>query len=581
MDAKELLHKQNEILAHEGKGYTEIRVFKKTAEGKTYAIPTFCKDEAEFIRIGLEKIASKEQSYVGINPRAKPSGTIMDINALSCLVIDIDPVRPKETGSTVEQLEASIALGTRISEELGGGTVVSSGSGCHVYLPIEPIEVVDRECLTDSLRKWNHAIKENYGTKDLKIDHIFDLPRVIRLFGSFNDRSQRWCGPISESPSQVKRLNLTFSQTPEKKAVSIKTSSEAESKLSRLVKANRYLKELVEGSIAFESKSEADFAFIATLGKANFNEEEITNLWEYNKAGNDEPKKGDIKRVLKDKIERDIKAFSLGTQASSYFDTLKERRMGIRTGFKTLDEMISGLKDGKFIIIGGRPGQGKTSLLMQIVVNIAEQGIPCLVFPTEVGPEPLIDKILARKCQIPLKKFQNGTFNESDVSKINDMRPYIQSLPLTIYDDFSLDIDKYEQTIDKFAPKIVVLDYFQALKWKDPSVLAEKEEAVKRIKQITKDRNIITLCMSQLKRGDKGGKGKADLAELKGTSTLEEFGDVICQMYQSPELIQHPKIVDLVVTKSKYSATGNIVLKFDETMGTFTEDEINDQARIG
>ncbi len=574
--SEELLKRQYDLLAHEGKGFTEIRVFKKNAEGKAFAIPTFCKDEEEFIRKGMELIASKEQAYVGINPRTRTSGSINDVDTLTTLVIDLDPVRPKETGSTVEQLEASIALGTRIKEELGGGVVVSSGSGCHVYLPINPIKVENREELSNSLRKWNHAIKEHYGTKDLKIDHIWDLPRVIRLFGSYNDRSKRYCGPVSESSFDQPRLNLTFSQTPEKKEISFKANSEIESKIARLVKANRYLKELVDGSIAFESKSEADFAFIATLGKANFNEEEITNLWEYNKAGNKEPKKGDIKRVLKDKIERDEKAFSLSTQ-TSYFDSLKNRRMGIRTGFRTLDEMISGFKDGKLIIIGARPGTGKTTLIMQILTNIAEQGIPCLMFPTEVGPEPLIDKILSRKCEIPLKKFQNGTFNEQDVSKIEDMKPYIKGLPLTIYDEFGLTVDKYEQIIDKFAPRVVCLDYFQKLKWADSSNLGEKEAAIDRIKGITKERNITTICLSQLNRGSQGSSGKAALAELKGTSALEELGDIVAQMYQSPELIQNPKVVDLVVTKSKYSATGNIVLKFFETYGKFVEDEINEQ----
>ena len=573
MTSQELLEAQYDILGQEGKGFAEIRTFEEGTPAKTF----FCKDKAEFVRIGLQKIASKEQAYVGINPRTRTSGTINDIDVLTTTVVDIDPVRPKNTGSTPEQLESAIALGTRLRDEQGGGIIVSSGSGCHVYLPIVPIPITDRNLLSDSLRKWNHAIKEHYGTKELKIDHIWDLPRVIRLWGSYNARSQRYCGPISESDLKKPRLSLNFSQTPEVKATVVKAVDETTAKFSRLVKANKYLKELVDGSIAFESNSEADFAFIATLGKANFNEEEITNLWEYNKQGNKEPKKGDIKRVLKDKIERDTKAFSLGSGSSSYFETLKHRRMGIRTGFRTLDEMISGLKDGKFIIIGARPGTGKTTLVTQILTNIAEQGIPCLFFPTEVGAEPIVDKILARKCEIQLKKFQNGTFNEQDVSKIQEMRPYIQSLPLTIYEDFGLNVEKYEQVIDRYAPKVVCLDYFQALKWEDSSRLGEKEDAVRRIKKITKDRDITTICLSQLNRGTQDKGGKASLAELKGTAVLEELGDVIAQMYQSPELIQHPKIVDLVVTKSKYSATGNIVLKFDVGLGMFKEDDINEQ----
>ncbi len=572
MTNEELLDLQYRILNHEKKGNTEIRVFK---DGKV--IPYFCSTDKEFIARGLEEIKAKTQAYVGINPRTGLDGSISGVNTLTAICLDIDPVRPKDTGSSPEQHKASIELGNRIVAEQGGGIVVSSGSGCHVYLPLIPVSITDRHVLSDSLRTFNHTIKKLYETKELKIDHIWDLPRVIRLFGSYNSRSARVCGPGGEVTA-ITRLPLTFNQKAER-VINAEAGDETTQKFKRLVKANRYLKELVDGSIAFESPSEADFAFITTLGKANFNEHEITDLWEYNTEGNEEPKKGDIQRVLKDKIEHDTNAFSLLSCTNKYYDSLKDRRMGIRTGFRTLDEMISGLKDGKFIIIGARPGTGKTTLVTQILTNIAEQGIPCLFFPTEVGAEPIVDKILARKCEIALKKFQNGTFNEADVAKIQDMKPYIKNLPLTIYEDFGLNIDKYEQTIDKFAPKVVVLDYFQVLKWTDSANLGEKEETVKRIKKITKDRGITTICLSQLNRGSQGSSGKASLAELKGTAALEELADVVIQMYKSDKIIQNPIIIDMIVTKSKYSATGNIVLKFDETIGKFLEDESNEQAK--
>ncbi len=249
--------------------------------------------------------------------------------------------------------------------------------------------------------------------------------------------------------------------------------------------------------------------------------------------------------------------------------------MGIRSGFTHLDEMISGFKEGKIYIMAARPGTGKTTLGMQILTNMAEQGIPCLMFPTEVGAEPLIDKILSRKTGIELKKFQNGTFNTSDVSKIEEMREYIVSLPLTIYDDFGLDIDAYETQIDKYAPKVVCLDYFQALKWKDAASVGEKEEAVRRIKKLTKDRNIVTICMSQLNRNN---TGKAGMAELKGTGALEEYADVITQMYKG-EGYNYPTTIDMIVTKSKYSATGPIYFDFHNTEAKFVENENQNQVR--
>ena len=568
MDNKDILGRQYDLLAHKDGEVTEIRTLP---EAKSY----YARTKEEFIHIG-QSLPGKN-CYVGINPRVTTAPAKADtVPRVTCIVVDVDPVRPKDTGSTDEQHAASIECANRIAEEYGNAWVVSSGSGAHVYLPIEPITVVYHLELTESLRAFTRKIKEKYETKELKIDHIFDLPRVIRLWSSHNSRSNRKCEPLNpEQP--IVRTSYAFSQEPKKKAKTLEiVTDELTQKFNRLCRTNKRLKEMAEGSIAYESKSAADYAFIKTLCLAQFTQDEVRALWEYNKGGNDEPKKGgvgDIQRVYdKTEEEKDQKAYSLSNNSEGYFEKLKYRSMGIRSGFAYLDEMISGFKEGKIYIMGARPGTGKTTIGMQILTHMAEQGIPCLMFPTEVGAEPLIDKILARKCQVSLKKFQNGTFTKEDVSKIEEARSYISSLPLTIYDDFGLDIEAYETQIDKYAPKVVCLDYFQALKWKDPASVGEKEEAVRRIKKLTKDRNIVTICMSQLNRNN---AGKAGMAELKGTGALEEYADVIAQLYKG-EGHNYPTPIDMIVTKSKYSATGPISFLFKNSVAEFTEDSINE-----
>ncbi len=561
--SKELLDAQYTILAHGPEEYTQIRVFPKV---------WFCKGREEFVKEGLKHLT--EDAYVGVQARSRLAGDISAIDNLRTLCVDVDPVRPKDTGSTDEQHAAAIEQANRIAKEVGNGYVVSSGSGAHVYFPIETVKVEDRDALSASLKEWNDQIKAKYSTKDIKIDNIWDLPRVIRLWGSTNSRSKRVCGPVTPL-SEVVRSPKSFPQTPKaKKHVPEIITDELTQKFNRLCRANKRLKEISEGTISFQSPSEADYEFVALLCRSQFTVDEVKALWEYNHGGNKEPKKGDVERIF-GKVEetKDQKAYSLANNSSSYFDTLSFRRMGIRSGFNTLDEMISGFKEGKIYILAARPGTGKTTFGMQILSNMAEQGIPCLMFPTEVGAEPLIDKILSRKCGVELKKFQNGTFTKTDLEKIEEMRGYISNLPLTIYDDFGLDIDAYEKQIDKYAPKVVCLDYFQALSWKDASSLGEKEDTVRRIKKITKDRNIITICMSQLNRAS---TGKAAMAELKGTSALEELADVIAQVYKSDKGHGYPTKTDMIITKSKYSAAGPIYFDFFNTTANFAEGPENE-----
>ncbi len=243
--------------------------------------------------------------------------------------------------------------------------------------------------------------------------------------------------------------------------------------------------------------------------------------------------------------------------------------MGIRTGFDSLDEMISGLKKQKLYVLGARPNTGKTTLLTQVLTNLAEMNMSCLFYPTEVGSEPIFDKIVSRKTGINLKKFQNGSFLESDYEKIDGIRAQIEKLPLIVVEDFATTLDVIDQGIKKYAPGVVCVDYFQALKWNDPDSVGEKADAVRRFKQLAGDHDVPILLASQLNRTD---EGKPTLKSLKATGALEEFGDVVAFLFRDTAL-SYPVKATLSVQKSKYSAVGDIPMDFFSSVCEFKEGE--------
>lgn len=569
---EELLGIQWDILGHGlCDGYTEIRKF---ANG---AVQKFCASKEEFIDVAKDLIEKKEDVYAGVNPRNTNSGRAIDIHHVTCVVLDLDPVRPKDTASTELQHKQAIELATKITSELGRGLVATSGSGAHVYFPIAPIKVTNAEALTKSLKLWSDLMRDNYATKEIRIDAIHDLPRVIRLWGSFNNKSKRVCGPITQINS-FERWNHAFSQVAATSVKADPTTDEAiEERFNILKTANKRLGDLVEGNIKFPSRSEADMSFVAILYKAHFSVEEIKKLVQYNAHGRkEECDERQIKRII-DVVrkESESNSYSLRNSSDSYFNSLSNRKMGISTGFTSLDEMVSGLKPGKLYIIAARPNIGKTSLITQILLNIAEKGKTCLFYPTEVGSEPIFDKIISQKTMVSLKKFQNGTFTEADMAKIKEERPKLADLPLIVVEDFGLTVDKIEQSIRTFAPDVIAIDYFQAMKFIDPDSVGEKNEAVRRIKALAISTQKPIILASQLNRGD----GKNDLRQLKGAGALEELGDVIT--YLSPgSTVTYPVPYELNIMKSKYSATGIVNLMFHRTVGKFTDNGVQSDESV-
>lgn len=556
---------QRELLRHD-LGLTEIRTVE---DGKQW----FCKSPEEF-KATLEKNKLLERNcYIGVNPRRIESGVMDAVSHMTSVVLDIDPVREKDTASTPEQHTAAINLAKKISEDLSG-YVVSSGSGAHVYLPIEPIEVKNHKALTESVKDWFTLVKKKYATNDLKIDAIYDLPRIIRLWGSYNQRSNRPCCPLPEQrlPS---RKGWKFSQELRVKEVVASDKrleskdSPAVSRFNKMCLINPSLGKIMRQDARFESKSEADFAFVSILVKAHFTPEEIKELIVLNPMGRRDPdaRGGDVDRIIEKVINNGLETVSLVNNSGRYTQSLSTRGVGIPTGFKTLDDMISGLKAQKVYLFAARPTEGKTTIITQILSNVAEKGYNCVYFPTEVGAEPIYDKIVSRRTKISLRKFQNGDFDEKDRKTIEAVMPSVKQLPLAIVEDFSLTDEKIEQVIIDTCPDVVAIDYIQAMRYDSDDVVRQMSQYVLNIKKLACNYNIPIILASQLKRGD----GKRDLSALKGTGALEELTDVVAFGSVTSDKYTYPKKFILDIMKSKYSETGIIEFDFFASNCDFVE----------
>jgi hypothetical protein len=563
---------QRKVLGHEGLGFTEIR------QSASWGNSKYVKDNGSF----ATEVNGKKDIYVGINPRATDKGTgknggicANDISFVTCLVIDIDPVRAKSEPSSDLQHTEACNIGRQMCADFPGAFAVSSGSGCHIYFPIEPIKVENVQALTKSIQTWMMNIKTKYGTNTQKIDHIFDLPRVIRCWGTHNTKSNRTCEPITEIKEGY-RFNLPLSQVPETlpKDQTQEQASETEARFERLVLTSPALRAIVQGTATFESRSEANYAFIMHLAQAHFSRTEIKSLMDKNPLGKD--REDDVDRIL-DKVKSNsgFDSYSLVHLGDRYKRSLDNRKMGLRTGFNKLDEMISGLKAQKVYLFAARPTNGKTTLMTQMLDQlVSTEKQVALCFPTEVGAEPIIDKIICRRSQVNLKRFQNGTFIGQDRVKIDQAFESIKNLPLIIAEDFGLTVQKIEDKIRKVAPSVVAIDYINAMKYEKGGESNEIAYVTRKIKELAGDYDLPILLFAQLRRGD----GKLDLSSLKGSGALEELCDVVSFLYEIGDKFDatndgHGYCTKSVldVMKSKYSATGPIDLKFYRSICEFKE----------
>ena len=141
--------------------------------------------------------------------------------------------------------------------------------------------------------------------------------------------------------------------------------------------------------------------------------------------GRDSRNLRDIKDVLRDVLA------NLHALAENGSDV-----QGLPTGFSGVDRVLVGMGDSDLIILGARPGMGKTSFALNIATNVAaSSGKAVCIFSLEMSAEQLVSRLLSSEAMVDSRSLRSGQITDEDWKKL--MRT-----PYLIYANFDINKDK-------------------------------------------------------------------------------------------------------------------------------------------
>ena len=170
---------------------TEIRIIdpEKKKQPKSF----FVHSEDEFVNT-CKEWNGKYNIYVGINEREKDGTTKQDVISLQTIVIDIDAIRqdPKDNPANEEELKKAELICDNIIKAIEGvgqprPVKLHSGNGFQLWFAIHkiPIDEFNRQDIEDKVQMFQDRIIEKFDVGN-SIDKIGDLPRIIKVWGTFN-----------------------------------------------------------------------------------------------------------------------------------------------------------------------------------------------------------------------------------------------------------------------------------------------------------------------------------------------------------------------------------------------------------
>lgn len=233
---------------------------------------------------------------------------------------------------------------------------------------------------------------------------------------------------------------------------------------------------------------------------------------------------------------------------------------GLSTGLRDLDTATRGLHPGNLIILGGRPGQGKSALALQWAIHAAQVG-QVAFFSMEMNREEVATRALAQLAGVDHHEMMRGKLHGEDRAMVERARSVLESLPLAIDDASSLTPYQIRSKAKKLQTrgglKLVIVDYLQLLK--RPRHVHSREEAVAEntwaLKVLANELRVPLVALSQLSRGSAKEDRRPSLEDLRESGAIEQHANVVLLIYKPPSeqtgIVDMTPPVELLIAKQR------------------------------
>jgi len=255
---------------------------------------------------------------------------------------------------------------------------------------------------------------------------------------------------------------------------------------------------------------------------------------------------------------------------------------GLETEFYGLNNFLNGLCDSELTVVGARPGQGKTTLALQIALSVMEKE-KCGVafFSLEMNARQLGQRLACMKAGLDMKRLRRGRLTGSELLAFTQAMGQLHNLPLYIDDRSNLTptqlLARARSLKNKHDIKLWIVDYLQLMEGSGEREDEQINSCSKALKQLSKDGDDAVLALAQLNREvERRADKRPQLADFRGSGGVEQDADNVLQIYQ-PGIYGLRDAdggpmdgqAELIGCKSRYSELNNVPLHWRTDVGMF------------
>lgn len=249
--------------------------------------------------------------------------------------------------------------------------------------------------------------------------------------------------------------------------------------------------------------------------------------------------------------------------ATGFLEDKQRPKQFQTTGLQRLDKFCR-IRPGDLIIIGARPGVGKTALTIQMALRQA-QTLRVGYFGLDTPEAEFRERCVSHMAELSFDAVQEGTLSDEGWKSASEALDRLSRLSIGHVECPEASIeDIFREAIAEHL-QVIYIDYLQLIRVSGRDRYTDMTNVVIRMQQLARKHQITVYCISQLSRA---GDGEPKMSDLRETGQLEQAANVIGLMYREvAENADSPRV--LKIAKNRGGRLVNLRLWWNGDTQTF------------
>lgn len=266
---------------------------------------------------------------------------------------------------------------------------------------------------------------------------------------------------------------------------------------------------------------------------------------------------------------------------------------GIPSGFPSLDKITGGWQNGDLIVVGSRPGVGKSTFGLNVAVNVAiNMNVPVMYFSQEMTNKQIAKRLLYSRANA--NSYYTNQITDLDGSewqkiedclfKLTEAPVYFNDTPFLSITDFC---EKVPKSLSELGVKLIIIDYLQLMRrWPEDSCrcIDDINHIIRLLKETAAATGISVIVLTalhRLRRKHSNAFLKPTLEDFREMNAVEECADMVILLDRfSKEGIESYQEVEaeaeFIVAVNKLGKTGTASMLFDKDSLSFIDPLIHE-----